>query len=185
MPIVLFHTCRLYSLYIVWLSLFLSCSNHCSFYCIGVKERQKPHCNRADPALIQVYSIYTITYITRHLLPPLFESGHNLSTVHFWAIMVHIEVFLSLFSQSHNATDFAPVCSARWCKESSTVIHLSTSRSHSDKKSSTPSFMVFNQPLACLVSGIHLLPALMAYHTLAPSRGWCPTKSMFDEGLIF
>ncbi len=42
--------------------------------------------------------------------------------------------------------------------------------------------MVTNLPL---VSGIPLLSALMEYHTLAPGRGWCPTKSMCDEGLIF
>ncbi len=40
-------------------------------------------------------------------------------------------------------------------------------------------------PNVALVSGIHLLSALMAYLTLAPSSRWCPTKSMFDEGLMF
>ncbi len=163
----------------VWLSHFLSCSNYCSFYGVGVKERQNPHCNRADPAFIQVYTIYMITYITYYLPPPLFECDHNLSTVHFWAIMVHIEVFWAYF---HKPPDFASVCLATWFKESSTVIHISNTRSHSDKKSIIPSFMVSNLPL---VSGIHLLSALMEYHTLAPSSAWFPTKYTSDEGLFF
>ncbi len=128
-----------------------------------------------------------ITNITCHLPRPLFKSGHNLITVHFWTIMVHIEVFWAYFHKSimpnvsYYYPDVAPVCPATWCK-SSTVIHLSMSRSHSDKKSITPSFMVPNLPL---VSGIHLFSALMAYHTLSPSRGWCPTKSYVWRRLIF
>ncbi len=120
-----------------------------------------------------------ITYITYYLPPPLFECDHNLSTVHFWAIMVHIEVFWAYF---HKPPDFASVCLATWFKESSTVIHISNTRSHSDKKSIIPSFMVSNLPL---VSGIHLLSALMEYHTLAPSSAWFPTKYTTDEGLFF
>ncbi len=45
-------------------------------------------------------SIYMITNITRHLPPTLFKSGHNLSTVHFWAIMVHIEDFWVYFHKA-------------------------------------------------------------------------------------
>ncbi len=130
----------------VWLSYFLSCSNYCSLYCISVKERQNPHCNRADPALIQVYTIYMIIYINFHLPPPLFESGHNLSTVHFWAIMVHIEVFWAYF---HKSPDFAPVCQATWCKESSTVT-LKQEKYHTFFYGAKSAFSQWHPPLFCI-----------------------------------
>ncbi len=41
-----------------------------------------------------------ITNITCHLPLPLFKSGHTLSTVHFWTIMVHLKVFWAYFHKT-------------------------------------------------------------------------------------